>query len=1078
MEPLYPNFSMITTQSLKEKIMSKKIKLLATFIVLLLCHIVVQAQNITVSGTVKSSTGEALPGVSVLVKGTKQAVTTNGGGAFSISLTSRNTLVFSYLGFETKEILVDKTAAGLSIILPEQDNALDEVVVTALGISRQKKSLGYAVQELKGDDLAEAKEVNLVNALAGKIAGVRVTNSQGNMGSSRIVIRGETSISGNNQPLFVVDGIPVDNSQLSSAGARDYANTISDINPNDIESISVLKGPNAAALYGSRAAAGVVIIKTKSGRSKQGIGITLNSNLVIESLLTLPVYQNAFGQGSEGRFSYVDGKGAGINDGVDESWGPKLDGRLLPQFNSNGVAVPFIAHPDNVRDFFETGYALTNGIAIEDASDKFDYRLSYNNLKQVGVIPNSGQGKNSFALNTTLRLTPKLSLTANANYSKLGSDNLPGTGGSRSTSTMLQFTWFGRQVDVNQLKDYLDENGNTFNWNNSYYSNPYWVAYENTVAQNRNRLIGNIGLNYKIAEGLEFNFRSGTDYYNDRRKVRIAYGTNGTPFGSYTESAFTVNETNTDATLNYTKQLTEDFSLEALVGSNLRSRYIEQNDQSAPRLAIAGLYTLNNSRDPLTSSNNYTKLKSYSGYASAQLGFRNYLFANITARNDWTSTLPAQNRSYFYPSFNGSLVLTEAFNIKSEVLDYAKLRGGWSKVGKDADPYQLQNTYVFSAPFGTSPQLSSSTTDLNPDLKPETTTSSEIGAEAVFLKRRVRLDLSLYNTNSYNQILRVDVSQSTGFQSKLLNAGKINNKGIEVQLGVTPIKKQLTWDIDLNYAANRSKVIELDKEGLLKNYVVATSSAQVIAAVGQPYGALFGNAFLRDAGGNIIVNATGAPQTDPNKKVLGKYTPDWIGGISNTFSYKGVSLGVLIDASFGGSIYNGTYATGTYTGVLASTLPGRSAENGGISYYYPGNLKANGAVRVENSAGTPAGETVYDDGMIFNGVTADGKPNEKIIAAQQYYKSFRTIDEANIFDASYVKLREIKLSYNLPTKWVRPLSLQNVSVSLVGRNLAILHRNTTDIDPEVAFNTGNGQGLESLSNPTTRSYGFNLNIRF
>ncbi|MFC4212402.1 SusC/RagA family TonB-linked outer membrane protein [Pedobacter lithocola] len=1047
-------------------------------LILLLLPAIVDAQSVSITGTVKSSTGETLPGVSVLLEGTKQAVTTNNAGSFNITVAGKGILIFSYIGFSSKEVEVSESNKIVEVVLTEQNNALNEVVVTALGISRQKKSLGYAVQELKGENLTEARETNLVNALAGKVAGVRVTNSQGDMGSSRVVIRGETSISGNNQPLFVVDGIPVDNSQLNSAGARDYANTISDINANDIESISVLKGPNAAALYGSRAAAGVIIIKTKSGKSQKGLGVSFNSNAVIEGLLTLPKYQDVFGQGSEGKFSYVDGKGAGINDGVDESWGPRMDGRLIPQFFSKGVAVPFVANPDNVRDFFQTGYSLSNGVAIENAGEKFDYRLSYNNLKQVGVVPNSGQDKNSFALNTTLRVTPKLTLTANANYSKLGSDNLPGTGGSRSTSTMLQFTWFGRQVDINQLKNYLDENGNTFNWNNSYYSNPYWVAYENTVSQNRNRLIGSIGLNYKIIDGLNFNFRSGTDYYNDRRKIKVAYGTNGTPFGSYTESAFTVNENNTDATLSYTKQLNGDFSLEALLGSNIRSRYIEQNDQSAPRLAVAKLYTLNNSRDPLTSSNSYSKLKSYSGYASAQIGYKNYLFVNVTARNDWSSTLPAQNRSYFYPSFNGSIVLTEAFDIKSEVLDYAKIRGGWSKVGKDADPYRLINTYSFSAPFGSNPQLTASTTDLNADLKPETTTSSELGAEGVLFNKRLRFDLSVYNTNSYDQILSVDVSQSTGFRSKLLNAGKINNKGIEIQLGLTPIKKQFTWDIDVNYAANRSKVIELDKAGLLQNYVVATNSAQVIAAVGQPYGTLFGNAFLRDNSGNIVVNATGAPQTDPTKRVLGKYTPDWIGGISNTFSYKGVSLGVLIDASFGGSIYNGTYSTGTYTGVLASTLPGRAAEFGGISYYYPGNLKANGAVRLPTGTAAPQGLTVYDDGIIFDGVTADGKRNDKILSAQTYYKSFRTIDEANIFDASYVKLREVKLSYNLPSTWVRQLKLQGVSVALVGRNLAILHRNVEDIDPEVAFNTGNGQGLESLSNPTTRTFGINLNIKF
>ncbi|GGE54038.1 TonB-linked SusC/RagA family outer membrane protein [Pedobacter psychrotolerans] len=1057
--------------------MFKKIKLLAIVCLLLLSSLV-HAQNINISGTVKSASGETLPGVSVFVKGTKQAVTTNNNGAFTISVSGTGTLVFSYIGFATKEVLVTESSNALNVTLSDGENSLDEVVVTALGISKQKKSLGYAIQELKGESLTEARETNLVNALAGKVAGVRVTNSQGDMGSSRVVIRGETSIAGNNQPLFVVDGIPVDNSQLNSAGARDYANAISDINPNDIESISVLKGPNAAALYGSRAAAGVIIIKTKSGKSKKGLGISFNSNAVLESILTLPKYQDVFGQGSEGKFSYVDGKGAGVNDGVDESWGPRMDGRLIPQFFSKGVAVPFVAHPDNVRDFFQTCYSLTNGISIEDAGEKFDYRLSYNNLKQVGIVPNSGQGKNSFTLNTTLRLTPKLTITANANYSKLGADNLPGTGGSRSTSTMLQFAWFGRQVDINQLKNYLDENGNTFNWNNSYYSNPYWVAYENTVSQDRNRLIGSIGLNYKIIDGLNFNFRTGTDYYNDRRKIKIAYGTNGTPFGSYTESAFTVNENNTDATLNYSKQLNDDFSLDVLLGGNIRSSYIEQNDQSAPRLAVAGLYTLNNSRDPLTSSNNYSKLKSYSGYASGQVGFRNYLFANITARNDWSSTLPAQNRSYFYPSFNGSLVLTEAFDIKSAILDYAKIRGGWSKVGKDTSPYRLTNTYTFSAPFGASPQLSPSGTDFDPNLKSETTTSSELGAEAVFFNKRLRFDVSLYNTNSYNQILNVDVSPSTGFRSKNINAGEINNKGIEVQLGITPVKKQFTWDIDVNYAANRSKVVELDQEGLLQNYVIATNSAQVIATVGQPYGTLFGNAFLRDGNGNIVVNATGAPQTDPTKRVLGKYTPDWIGGISNTFSYKGFSLGVLIDASFGGSIYNGTYSTGTYTGVLASTLPGRGAEFGGISYYYPENLKANGAVRLASGTNAPAGATVYDDGMIFDGVTADGKRNEKILSAQTYYKSFRTIDEANIFDASYVKLREIKLSYNLPVKWIKSLNLQGVSVALVGRNLAILHRNVEDIDPEVAFNTGNGQGLESLSNPTTRTYGINLNIKF
>jgi TonB-linked SusC/RagA family outer membrane protein len=690
------------------------------------------------------------------------------------------------------EIPVNNSSEPLKIVLEEAPNSLNEVVVTALNISKDKKSLGYAVQGLKSRDISEAKESNLINALSGKIAGVNVTGSQGDMGSSRIVIRGETSVSGNNQPLFVVDGVIVDNSQFQGTnGSRDFANAISDLNSEDIESISVLKGPNAAALYGYRAAAGVILIKTKTGKGAKGAGITLNSNTSFATLKVFPDYQNDFGQGSNGKFSYVNGAGAGVNDGVDESWGPALNGQLIPQFFSNGQPAPFVAHPNNVRDFFKTGVTLNNGVALAGSSDKFDYRLSYNNLHQTGVVPNSSQGRNSFLLNTTFRPNSKLTITTIANYIKDDADNLPGAYGRRATSTMLQFTWFGRQVDVSQLKNYRDANGNTFNWNNSYYSNPYFIAYENTVGQHKNRIIGSIELNYKIIEGLSANFRTGTDYYNDRRKIKIAYGTNGTPFGSYEEDAYTVNETNTEGRLQYTKKLSKDFTFDGFVGGNISTILNEQNDQIAPKLAVAGLYTLSNSRDPLVSSNYYGKLKTYSYFASAQLGFRNYAFLNLTGRNDWSSTLPASSLSYFYPSVNGSLVLSEALDLKSNTLSYLKVRGGWSKVGKATTPYQLINTYNFTAPFGTNPQQSAASINLNPDLKPETTTSGEAGVEAGFFHDRVRLDLSVYNTNSVNQILNVDVSQTTGYSQKLINGGRINNKGLEVQLGLTPLNLKI-----------------------------------------------------------------------------------------------------------------------------------------------------------------------------------------------------------------------------------------------------------------------------------------------
>lgn len=1022
----------------------------------------VQAQSVKITGTVTGNPdGETIPGASITIKGKKSGTTTDGSGKFSLVADVNDVLSISYLGYTTKEITITAATTTLNIALDVSANALSEVVVTALGISKEKKSLGYSVQELKSKDISTAKETNIVNSLAGKIAGVQTTSSQGDMGSSRIIIRGETSISGNNQPLFVVDGVPVDNSQnLGIAGSRDFANTISDINSEDIESISVLKGPNAAALYGSRAAAGVILIKTKTGRGQKGLGISVNSNATFSNLLTLPDYQNSFGQGTSGKFSFVDGKGGGVNDGVDESWGPALDGRLIPQFNSKGVAVPFIAHPDNVKDFFETGYALNNGIAIAGSGEKQDVRFSYNNLTQGGILPNSSQDKNSLLLNTTYRITPKLTLNASANYVKSNADNLPGSGGRRATGPMLQFTWFGRQVDVSQLKNYKDENGNDFNWNNSYYSNPYFIAYENTVGQKRDRIIGNAELNYKITSALSANFRTGNDYYTDRRKIKIAYGTNGTPFGSYEEDAYTVNENNTEGRLEFNKKLNSDFSIDILGGGNIRTSTFEQNDQKATKLAINGLYTLSNSRDPLVSSNFYSKLRTYSLFGSAQLGFRDYAYLNLTARNDWDSSLPKPNLSYFYPSANGSLILTEAFDIKSEVLSFAKLRGGWSKVGKATDPYQLINTFSFTAPFGTNPQQSANTIDLNPNLLPEITKSTEAGAEIGLFDNRIKLDLSVYNTNSINQILKVDVSSATGYTQKLINGGSINNKGIEVQLGLTPVKlKDFSWDINLNYSRNRSKVTELDKEGRISSYTIGTSGTlDVLAAVGQPYGTFFGTAYQRDAAGQILVSSDGTPVINPEKQILGKFTPNWIGGITNNFTYKNFNLNFLVDARIGGKVFSGTNSTGTYTGVLASTMRGRNAENGGLTY--------------------TSGGTTFNDGMIFDGVLADGTKNNKIIPAEEYYKATTNADEQFVYSASYIKLREARLSYNIPSQWVKKIGLQDATFSIVGRNLWIIHKDVPNIDPETAFNTGNAQGLESLTLPTTRSFGFNLNFKF
>lgn len=1027
---------------------------------------------------VDAVTKEPVIGASINIKGTTHGAVTDFDGKFYFQTGQKfpYTLVVSYMGYKRTEVVV--TSNPVTVSITQEQNALSEVVVTALGITKEKKSLGYTTQSVKGKDLETTKETNFLNGLSGKLAGVRITNSQGDMGSSRIVIRGETSIAGNNQPLFVVDGIPVDNSQLGSVGGatRDFKNAIADLNPQDIESINVLKGPNAAALYGSRAAHGVVLITTKSGKGQQGLGVTVNSGITVTEVSLLPTYQNTFGQGSNGKFSYVDGKGGGINDQTDESWGPKMDGRLIPQFNSNGVAVPFVAHPNNVKDYFNTGLTYDNSISVAKSDEKSDFRLGVNNQKQLGTVPNSEVTKTNFSVNANYKLSDRVKVGVTGNYIVTDAPTLPGgPAGNRAAGVMLQFTWFGRQVDMNALRNNRDNN-----WNNSYYSNPYWTAYYNTTSQQRNRLIGDIHLDVKLTDDLNFRFRTSVDNYNDRRKYTIKYGTNGTPFGSYAEDAYTVNEQNTEGIFTYTKKINDDFTVDALAGFNIRNHSDANNYQKAPRLAVPDLYTLTNSRDPLTSSNTLSRLRVYSAYASAQFGYKNYAYLNVTARNDWSSTLPSSNRSYFYPSFNGSLILSELLNLKGNTLDFLKLRGGWSEVGNDADPYQLNTVYDFQTAFDGNPIQTSSKRKLNENLKPETTRSTEVGLEATFFKNRLHFDVAYYNTNSFDQILEIKTTAGSGYTSQLINAGKINNRGIEIQLDGTPVQTEnFKWNIAGNYSKNTSKVDILDYDKQIQNYTIGSSGGvDVLASVGQAYGALYGVAYQRDANGNIVVGSNGLPQAATDKKVLGHYTPDYIAGITNTLTYKNLELSFLVDASVGGELFSGTNRIGNYTGVLAQTLPGRDAANGGLNYYVTTGSDGKDVKNLVSGGNAPAGLPIYDDGMIFKGVYANGTPNTTVLSAQEYYKASYNISEAYIYSSTFVKMREIKLTYNVNKSLVRKLGLQSASITAAGRNLFFIYKEVPNIDPETAYNTGNAQGLEQYSLPSTRNFSLNVNLKF
>lgn len=1059
------------------------------------------AQVTTVRGIVTTEEdGEPVIGASVIVKGTALGTVTDVNGRFELSglPPSATRLLISYISLMAKEVAI---APQVSVTLKSDTHLLDEVVVTALGISREKKALGYTAQEVKQNALVQGKDNNLLNSLSGKIAGVRITNTQGDVGSSRIVIRGETSIAGENQPLFIVDGIPVDNSQLNArSSGRDFKNAIADLNPEDIKTLTVLKGPNAAALYGARAAHGAIVITTKGGDKRQkGIGITLHSSTQVSFVATLPEFQNLFGQGAGGRFSYVDGKGAGVNDGVDESWGPRLDiGLLIPQFDSpldadgNRVATPWVSHPNNVRDYFRMGISTNNGISIARGDDKYQFRVGYNYEKQVSIVPDAGTNKTNISLNTDYHLAKWIVVGATANYIVYTAPSLPGSAtpsGSnvRSNSPMLQFLWFGRQVDTNSLKaDY------TRNWNSSYYDNPFWSASYNTQSQERHRLIGDLHAEFRLTDGLNVRFRTSTDWYNDRRKSKVKWGSAGagSPYGSYAEDAYTVKENNTEVLATYIKQLNKNWGIDALLGFNVRNKQYENNYQAAPRLAVADLYTLTNSRDPLISSNDFYRLRQYGLYGSIQLDYRRWAFLNITGRNDWSSTLPVDNNSYFYPSVTASVLLSEAFGWRSKAVNYLKIRGGWSQVGADANPYQLATVFTSETAFNGNPLQSSSTIGMNPNLKPEKTSSIEAGFEAAFWDNRLYLDFTYYKTDSRNQILKLATTAASGYTSQVRNAGHIRNRGYEIQLGAVPIQtsKGFRWNLDLNYGANSSKVVKLDDEGLITSYQLYSSGIQILASVGEAYGTLFGTSYVRDANGNVVVDANGLPKISTTNKTLGKFTPDWTGGISNTFSYRSLSLSFLIDASVGGSIFSNTNKTGKYTGVLANTLSGRDAEHGGL-WYYTDAMGNN--VRLPESPSYSVSSDglyyaqvngqstrVYQDGIMVEGVTESGSKNEEVVSAEKYYHRIYSIAEANVYDASYVKLREVALSYRLPRLWTQKLHLQEASVTLTGRNLWTIYKSVPNIDPESALTTGNAQGVEAYSLPTTRSFGVNLSVKF
>ena len=1065
-------------------------KRLFTTLVLLFAGFGLALAQRTVTGTVTGD-GDALIGASVAVKGASGGARTDINGRYSVQVPAGATaLVFSYTGYTTQEVTLD--ASNVIDVVMKPNTQLEEVVVTALGISREQKSLGYAVQQIGGDQLTGARDANVVNSLSGKIAGVNVVSSSGNVGASaRIVIRGNSSITGENQPLFVVNGIPMDNSNRgngnSQLGGVDFGNAIQDINPDDIETISVLKGPNAAALYGSRGANGVILITTKSGKgATKGLGVSYNSDLGFAQPFRLPTYQNKFGQGIGFQFNYVDGTGNGVYDGVDESWGPSFDsaingsdgidndgdgtvdesgeGVLIDQFT--GDQQPWVAQPDNVRSIFGTGVTFTNNIAVTAAGDRANARFSFTNMDQKGMIPNTDLKRNTFNLAFGMKLNEKISTDGNVTYTTLKSDNRPGIGYA-GDNIIQQTIWAGRQVDWDYLRanyNNRDENGSIVNWNHNYQNNPFFTLYNNTKPQERNRINGYYAVSYELLPWLKATGRIGTDFYNDSRQIRFEKETVDYPNGQLQTFDYASTETNSDLLLTANKRISDNFSILATAGVVRRDNKLVGSEQTATALVVPGLFNFSNA-DGNVNVNQFTNTSRInSALGSLSLGFYDFIYLDASARNDWSSTLPAENRSYFYPSASLGLVISEKVAIPG--ISFLKVRGGYAEAGKDTDPFRLAFVYGALTPWGSTPSFTVPGSRPNNELKPERAKSIEAGLELRALKDRVRLDVTYYNTRNIDQIIPLNVSATSGFSSRVANAGTIKNDGVEVQLGITPVNSgNFRWDINLNWAKNNSIVEDLP-EGVTELTLNTNWGVRLVAREGEPYGALIGSRVKRAPDGQIIVNqATGRPVFDVdenglnNNFVLGNITPDWVGGLRNTFSYKGFTLSALLDMRKGSDIFSMTYIFGRYAGVLEESLEGRNTVD-----------------EIQNG---------YNFGGVYevkdgNGNVTGYEPNTVKQSAEAWNADFYSRrHDRGVFDGSFIKLREVTLGYDLPKAWFTNSFVNGLRLAVYGRNLALLQSNIPHVDPETAFDNSNAmQGIEFGQLPSARTFGVTLGASF
>jgi len=1052
-------------------------KIILPFLVLFLSVGFAFAQN-TVTGNVKDVIGENLPGVNIQVKGTNQGTASDFDGNYEITASQGDVLVFSFLGFTSKEVTVDGNS--INVILDEDAESLDEVVVTALGIKRESKALGYSLTEVKGDEMNQVKTSSAINSLQGRVAGVNIsTSSTGASGSSRVIIRGASSLTGNNQPLYVVDGIPIINQTKGSAvgpfGGEhgDGGDDVSSINPDDIESVSVLKGSSAAALYGSLASNGVIMITTKSGKGQQRLGVEFSSSFTFDSVNTdLQDFQTTYGQGNNrlkpgyeydlnGNPVEIADAEAAISDAYTsslQSWGDKLDGSLV--YNWDGVKRPYSNTGNNLDKFYNTGTTAVNSIALTRGGENFSYRFSFSNLDNKDIFPNTSLNRKSLSLNASANINPRLTSTVNAKYiiekvhNRITIGDTPGN--ANTVANVLPVS-----LDIYDLKPGSNDEGTELRFQPSQFiSNPYWAVNDFNNDDKKNRFIASTTLRYDLTDWLYINGRAGIDSYDLSRKRVTPYGTAYRPAGELTQSKSTYSLFDADIMLGIDKAITDRISTNSIIGANTRKSTFDALSATGRGFIVVGLEDLNNTTLP-EPKNSFSEVKTNSIYGSFEVDYGNFVYVTFTGRNDWFSTLSFPDKTTsnndFYWSLSASVLLNEAFNL-GEGIDYLKLRSSYAQVAGGArNAYALNLDYAVTGSFqGQSFGQLNGNSIPNPNLVPFQKDEFEVGLEGRFFQNRLNLDVAYYSNNTTNDIVRAAASQSSGYTSAILNIGELANQGVELLIGGYPVRNDnFSWYSSFNLGYNDSEIVHTDDEDTPINVDGSQSrskTAIISHIVGENYGTIYGSSYKRDDNGNIMYDISGSiPKAiQGENKILGEGVAPLTMGFSNTLRYKDFSLSFLIDAKFGGSVHSGTNRELMLRGLHKKTLRGRET-----------GMEVSG---IDDATGNPFTMTVAPENLrTYYGLIAEENAG---------------IAEEFVYSTDFIKFRELALSYSLPRNYLDNMSLSELRLSLIGRNLFYISKDIDNVDPEASLNNLNSQGIERFGIPATRSIGFSVNVKF